>query len=126
MQFRQVFPNFHSCVVELDGNSYASGVVLEEPLEDRELVAALEIVGQRLEAVQELGLQRLRSEVFQMLQEPDQRSLLARSELLSISAAWNAASREPVISLAYGFDDGVCIVGTMQGGAITAAEPADE
>lgn len=126
MQFREMFPNFHSCIVEIDGDSYASGVVLEEPLEDGELTAALEVVGRRLEAVQELGRHRLQAEIAKTLHEPDQRSLLERCELLSISATWNAALNEPVISLAYGFDDGVCIVGTMQGGAIIAAGPAEE
>lgn len=125
MQFSRVFPNVYGCVVTIGDDAFSSGVVFVSPPEDGELTAALDVAARRLDELQRLGLHRLKVDVAAALGARELREDLSRSDLVSISALWDETAGEPVVSLSYGADDGVCIVAKMRRGVVAEAGAAE-
>jgi len=120
LQFEALGPTFYRCTIEIADSTYSSGVIFDCPLDDEKTKRALQAVGAAFAFVQQKEPSLLHAEVAAELPCEADRNMFARCELSSLSAVWDSEANAPSVSLAYGFDDGVYAVATMNDSTIAS------
>ncbi|WFR71068.1 hypothetical protein P9209_17020 [Prescottella defluvii] len=125
LQFHARIPTFHSCTLTVGSRVYSSGFVTDRPLLAEELELAVPVIRAAFSAVQCADPRELHEEVATLLPDHADDGLFAQCELVSVSVSWNHQTGRAIVSLAYGFDDGVYAVASVSEGTITSVDLND-
>ena len=125
LEFRPIGDSFLRCVLQIGGDTYSSGVLGGQPWEDAERHDVETAARAAFEVLQSMPQSDLFREVALRMPGDADPALVARCELVSVSAFWRSADHSLAISLAYGFDDGAYLIASMVGGAIAAVSLAE-